>query len=64
MNILLSGNFVWCTIKYEKSKVAFSVYFTFLLLKSKQKIIRCVWRRCIDRIPIPKLICKILFRQF
>ena len=25
---------------------------------SKKKIIGCVWRRCIDRTPVPKLVCK------
>ncbi|GIX93616.1 HTH_48 domain-containing protein [Caerostris extrusa] len=31
-----------------------------MLLKQEKKIIRCVWR-CIDRTPVPKLVCTIFF---
>ena len=47
----------------------FGIFYFFTIEKVKilfkqEKIIRCVWRRYIDRTPVPKLVCKISIRQY
>ena len=51
-----------------KVKSIFGIFYFFTIEKIKmlfkqEKIIRYVWR-CIDRTPVPKLVCKISIRQF